>query len=111
VIPRFDLVMLGMGADGHTASLFPGSPALQEGTALVSANWVDKFKSHRITFTLPLLNRASEVLFLVAGGDKADMLRNVLRGDPSGQIHPAQRVRPRDGRLIWMVDEAAARAL
>lgn len=109
--PQFDLVLLGMGTDGHTASLFPDSDALSETTALVSANWVEKFKSHRITFTFALLNKASEVLFLTAGNDKAEMLRNILRGDPSGQTYPAQNVRPHDGGLIWMVDEAAACAL
>lgn len=110
-IPQFDLVLLGMGTDGHTASLFPDSDALNETAALVTANWVEKFKSHRITFTFALLNEASEVLFLTAGNDKAEMLRNILRGDPSGQTYPAQNVRPHDGVLIWMVDEAAARAL
>ena len=110
-LPQFDLVLLGVGTDGHTASLFPGSAALGETTALVTANWVEKFKSHRITFTFTLLNKASEVLFLTAGNDKAEMLRNILRGDPSGQTYPAQNVRPHDGGLIWMVDEAAASAL
>jgi 6-phosphogluconolactonase len=110
-IPRFDLILLGMGPDGHTASLFPGSAALDETTALVTANWVEKFKSHRITFTFTLLNAASEVIFLAAGGDKTEMLRNILRGDPSGQTYPAQDVRPSDGQLTWMVDEAASRTL
>ena len=107
-VPRFDLILLGMGPDGHTASLFPGSTALQERAALVTANWVEKFKSHRITFTYPLLNAAGEVLFVAGGADKADMLRNVLRGDPSGQTYPAEDVRPTSGRLLWLVDEAAA---
>lgn len=107
-IPRFDLIMLGMGPDGHTASLFLGSAALQERTALVSANWVEKFNSHRITFTYPLLNAAAEVLFVAGGADKADMLCHVLRGDPSGRSYPAQDVRPASGRLLWLVDEAAA---
>jgi 6-phosphogluconolactonase len=110
-IPRFDLIMLGMGPDGHTASLFPGSAALQERTSLVSANWVEKFNSHRITFTYPLLNAAAEIMFVAGGADKADMLRNVLRGDPSGGTYPAQDVRPASGRLLWLVDEAAASKL
>jgi 6-phosphogluconolactonase len=110
-IPRFDLIMLGMGPDGHTASLFPGSAALQESTDLVSANWVEKFNSHRITFTYPLLNAAAEVMFVAGGADKADMLRHVLRGDPSGQTYPARDVRPVSGRLLWLVDEAAASRL
>jgi 6-phosphogluconolactonase len=107
-VPCFDLIMLGLGPDGHTASLFPGSTALHERRALVAATWVEKLKSHRITFTYPLLNAAAEVLFVAGGADKADMLRNVLRGDPSGQIYPAQEVRPAAGRLLWLVDEAAA---
>jgi 6-phosphogluconolactonase len=107
-VPRFDLIMLGMGPDGHTASIFPGSAALRERTALVAANWVEKLNCHRITFTYPLLNAAAEVLFVAGGADKAGMLRHVLRGDPSGQKHPAQAVRPASGRLLWLVDEAAA---
>ncbi len=110
-IPRFDLIMLGMGPDGHTASLFPGSAALGERTALVSANWVEKFNSHRITFTYPLLNAAAEVMFVAGGADKAEMLLKVLRGDSSGQRYPAQDVRPAAGRLLWLVDEAAAERL
>jgi len=106
-VPRFDLIMLGMGLDGHTASLFPGGAALKERVSLVSANWVEKFNSHRITFTYPLLNAAAEVMFVVGGADKADMLRNVLRGDPTGQTYPAQDVRPVSGRLLWLVDGAA----
>jgi 6-phosphogluconolactonase len=109
--PRFDLIMLGMGPDGHTASLFPGSAALAERRSLVSANWVERLNSDRITFTFPLLNAAAEVLFVVGGTDKADMLRHVLRGDPSGQRYPAQGVRPISGRLLWLVDEAAAAGL
>jgi 6-phosphogluconolactonase len=107
-VPRFDLIMLGMGPDGHTASLFPASAALKEQTALVCASWVEKFNSHRITFTYPLLNSAAEVMFVACGADKAEMLRNVLRGAPSGQAYPAQDVRPASGRLLWLVDEAAA---
>ena len=107
--PRFDLIMLGMGSDGHTASLFAGTGALQETNALVSANWIEKFQSHRITFTFPLINAAAEVLFVAGGADKATMLRNVLHGGP--QTYPAQGIRPVNGRLVWLVDEAAARAL
>jgi 6-phosphogluconolactonase len=110
-MPRFDLIMLGMGPDGHTASLFPGSAALAERRSLVSANWVEKLNGYRITFTFPLLNAAAEVLFVAGGPDKADMLRKVLRGDPSGQRYPAQDIRPASGRLLWLVDEAAAAGL
>ena len=106
--PQFDLVMLGMGSDGHTASLFAGSAALEERNALVCANWIEKFQSHRITFTFPLINAAAEVLFIAGGADKTTMLRHVLRGDPSGQSYPAQAVHPVNGRLNWLIDEAAA---
>jgi len=109
--PRFDLIMLGMGPDGHTASLFPGTAALSERSALVAANWVEKLKNHRITFTFPLLNAAAEVMFVAGGADKTGMLRNVLLGDPSGQTYPSQDVRPAGGKLLWLVDEAAARLL
>jgi 6-phosphogluconolactonase len=108
--PRFDLILLGMGPDGHTASLFPDSPALDEQTRLVVANWVAKFNTHRITFTFPVLNHAAEVLFMASGADKADMVRQVLEGKNAPPL-PAQRVQPSDGKLIWMLDEAAAAKL
>jgi len=107
-VPRFDLVMLGMGPDGHTASLFPGSSALAEKNALVCAAWAEKFQAHRITLTFPAINAAAEVLFIAGGADKTTMLRNILHGDPSGQTYPAQTVHPANGRLTWLVDEAAA---
>lgn len=110
-IPKLDLILLGMGADGHTASLFPGSRCLEEMKGLVCANWVEQFANFRITFTFPLLNAASEVLFMVAGGDKANMLRRVLRADPAGVVYPAQQIQPSAGRLLWMMDEAAAQQL
>jgi 6-phosphogluconolactonase len=108
--PRFDLILLGMGPDGHTASLFPDSPALDERSRLVVANWVAKFNTHRITFTFPVLNRAAEVMFMASGGDKADMLHQVLEGKNTPPL-PAQRVQPSDGKLLWMLDEAAAAKL
>lgn len=110
-LPRFDLVLLGMGPDGHTASLFPGSQALAEASRLVAANWVEKFQDFRLTLTFPVLNHAAEVLFLVSGAGKAEMLRNVLEGDPAGAVYPAQRVRPEAGRLLWYADQAAAALL
>jgi 6-phosphogluconolactonase len=108
--PRFDLILLGMGPDGHTASLFPDSPALDEQSRLVVANWVAKFNTHRITFTFPVLNRAAEVMFLASGADKADMLHQVLEGKNTPPL-PSQRVQPSDGKLLWMLDEAAAAKL
>ena len=109
--PRFDLILLGMGPDGHTASLFPETAALQEKSRLVIANWVEKLKASRITFTLPVLNAARYVTFLVSGGDKAAPLREVLEGDAPGEKYPSKLVRPVDGKLIWFVDRAAASLL
>ncbi len=108
--PRFDLILLGVGPDGHTASLFPDSPALDEPSRLVVANWVAKFNTHRITFTFPVLNRAAEVLFLASGPDKAEMLHQVLEGKSNPPL-PSQTVQPSDGKLLWMLDEAAAAKL
>jgi 6-phosphogluconolactonase len=109
--PRFDLILLGMGPDGHCASLFPETAALQEKSRLVVANWVEKFKTYRITFTLPVLNAAREVMFLVSGVDKAPALREVLEGSAPGEKYPCKLVRPSDGKLIWFVDRAAASEL
>ncbi len=108
--PRFDLILLGMGPDGHTASLFPDSEALNEQSRLVVANWVAKFNTHRITFTFPVLNRAGEVMFLASGADKADMLHQVLETKSTPPL-PSQRVEPSDGKLLWLLDEAAAAKL
>jgi 6-phosphogluconolactonase len=108
--PRFDLIFLGIGDDGHTASLFPGTEALKEMSRLVVANWVEKFRTYRITFTYPVLNHAAEVLFLVSGAGKAQILSEILT--PSrGQLYPAQAVQPEDGKLIWLLDQDAARKL
>src|SRR5579859_627873 len=109
--PQFDLILLGMGPDGHTASLFPSTVALQEKSRLVVANWVEKLKASRITLTLPVLNAARCIAFLVSGTDKADALKAVLEGDASGEQYPSKLVRPSDGRLIWLVDRAAASGL
>jgi 6-phosphogluconolactonase len=109
--PRFDLILLGMGPDGHTASLFPGTAGLQEKSRLVIANWVEKMKTSRLTFTLPVLNAARCVAFLVSGTDKAAVLRTVLEEDVPAEQYPAKLVRPTDGKLIWLVDRAAASEL
>lgn len=102
-VPRFDLILLGLGPDGHTASLFPGTAALAVEDRLVAANYVPQADMWRITFTYPLLNAARAVLFLVEGAGKAGILRQVLEGADV----PAAKVAP-EGDLIWMVDEAAA---
>jgi 6-phosphogluconolactonase len=109
--PRFDLILLGMGPDGHTASLFPGTAALQEKSRLVVANWVEKFKTYRITLTLPVLNAARCVAFLASGTEKAAALKAVLEGDEPGEQYPSKLVRPTDGKLIWLLDRAAASGL
>ncbi|HEY7333172.1 MAG TPA: 6-phosphogluconolactonase [Candidatus Limnocylindria bacterium] len=102
-VPVFDLIWLGMGADGHTASLFPDSAALDERERLVVANWVPSLEAWRMTLTYPVLNAAREAMFVVTGADKADAVARIRAGsdDP-----PAARVRAR--RTIWLVDAAAA---
>jgi len=109
--PRFDLILLGMGPDGHTASLFPETAALEEKSRLVVANWVEKLGSSRITFTLPLLNAARCIAFLVSGTDKAAALHEVLEGNAPAEKYPSKLVQPREGKLIWFVDRAAASGL
>lgn len=109
VWPRFDLIMLGMGPDGHTASLFPGSAALNEESRWVVANWVEKFHAWRITFTFPVINHAGEIVFLVAGEDKAASLKDVLQ--PQQDSYPSQRIQPVDGSLLWIVDKRSANLL
>jgi 6-phosphogluconolactonase len=108
--PQFDLILLGLGDDGHTASLFPGSLALAENTRMVVANWVKKFNEYRITFTFPVINQASEVMFLVSGESKAQILKDVLNPDGTN-MYPSQRVQPVNGRLLWFLDQPAARLL
>jgi 6-phosphogluconolactonase len=110
-VPRFDLILLGMGPDGHTASLFPATAALRETSRLVVANWVEKLKTSRITLTLPVLNAAHCVAFLVSGTDKAAALHVVLETDAPGEQYPSKLVQPSDGKLIWFVDRAAASEL
>jgi len=108
--PRFDLILLGIGPDGHTASLFPDSEGLKEKSRLVIANWIEKFKTFRISFTFPVLNNAREVMFMAAGADKADIVHQVLEAKNAPEF-PSQRVQPSDGKLLWMLDEAAAAKL
>ena len=104
-LPRLDLIFLGLGTDGHTASIFPGSEVLEETTRLVAAPYVEKFKSYRITMTLPLLNNGAAVVFLVSGAEKAQIVKDVFK---NGHRYPAQAVKPTQGELIWMLDEEAA---
>jgi 6-phosphogluconolactonase len=110
-VPAFDLILLGMGPDGHTASLFPNSPGLEEKSRLVIANWVDKLKTSRLTLTLPVLNAARCVVFLVSGTDKAAVLRTVLEEDAPPEQYPSKLIKPGSGKLIWLLDRAAASEL
>ncbi len=105
--PRFDLILLGIGDDGHTASLFPGSAALQEQSRIVVSNWVEKFEAYRITVTYPVLNHANEVVFLVSGKGKAAIVSDIFDSAKQG-FYPAQKVRPENGKLLWLVDKDAA---
>jgi 6-phosphogluconolactonase len=97
---RFDLILLGMGADGHTASLFPGTTALEERARWVVENYVEKLNAWRITLTLSLINRARQVTFLVSGAAKVEALARIQAGEPL----PAGLVQPTEGRLTWLVD-------
>lgn len=110
-VPVFDLILLGMGDDGHTASLFPHTAALSERTALAVANHVPKLNATRLTLTGPVLNAGRDVVFLVAGAGKADVLAAVLDGPERPTELPSQMIRPTAGRLTWLVDREAASRL
>lgn len=107
-IPCFDLIFLGLGTNGHTASLFPASPLLRETTRLVASDFVRELDSWRITMTAPLLNRGRTIAFLVTGKDKAGTLHDVIRGPYVPELLPAQLIRPDEAELLWIVDTAAA---
>ena len=109
--PVFDLILLGLGADGHTASLFPESAALNESLRFFTENYVEKFAAYRLTLTFPVINHARNVLFLVAGADKAEIVREVLKPEFAEIEFPAQLVNQVDGKLLWLIDEAAGRNL
>ena len=108
--PRFDLILLGMGPDGHTASLFPKTEALNELAKRVTANWVAKLNAWRVTFTRPTINSAASVILMVAGDDKAGALAEVMNGG-SAETYPVKYVKPKNGKLIWLVDRAAAKLM
>jgi 6-phosphogluconolactonase len=109
--PRFDVVLLGLGADGHTASLFPGSAAIEDSRHWVAAPFVDKFGTHRITLTPRIVNAASHVVVLVSGSDKAEAVHAAKRGPIDPRWHPSQAVQPTRGRLTWLLDAGAAARL
>ena len=109
--PRFDLVLLGMGDDGHTASLFPGSPVdIDMPTIAVTAHYQDR-PANRVSLTPKVFNQAREIWFLVTGAGKAETLRRVINGERNLEQLPAQRIQPVNGNLIWMIDEAAGKFL
>ena len=107
-LPRFDLIFLGMGDDGHTASLFPETAALNEKEKIAAENYVPKFETFRLTFTYPAINNARNIIFLVAGEDKAAALREVLEGDFNYEKFPSQKIIPENGKLLFLADEKAA---
>jgi 6-phosphogluconolactonase len=111
-MPRLDVILLGLGEDGHTASLFPGTAALQDNTRAVAVSQAPTGITARLTLTLGVINRATVVLFLVAGMGKAPIVRAILEPkSEADRMFPASRVRPEEGRLIWMLDRSAAAQL
>ncbi|MCU7495436.1 MAG: 6-phosphogluconolactonase [Ignavibacteria bacterium] len=106
-VPRFHLVMLGMGEDGHTASLFPHTDVLKENERWVREVYLEDQKSHRITLTYPAINSASNVVFLIQGKDKAPALSKVLKGTSGPEDLPARGIHPLNGELYWLIDREA----
>ena len=109
--PVFDLILLGIGDDGHTASLFPGTLALAERSRLVLHNWVPEQQDHRITFTLPLINAARMIAFVCTDESKAEVLRRVLEPAPGESVLPATLVRPSSDAVHWFLTQGSARLL
>ena len=109
--PCFDLIMLGLGDNGHTASLFPGTPALTESKRWVAEVYVPQQELYRLTLTAPIINGAAAVAFLVAGAAKAAVVREVIQGPRDPLRLPAQLINPQPGELYWLLDKAAAGAL
>src|SRR6266853_6979009 len=109
--PRFDLILLGMGNEGHTLSLFPGTKALREAQHIVTRNWVGKLYTERVTLTAPAASNAARVIFMVTGADKAPALKAVLEGPFEPEQLPAQLLQPKNGKLLWLVDTAAGSML
>ena len=110
-LPNLDLILLGMGDDGHTASLFPGTSAVNEHTRWVVPNYVAAKQTWRITLTLPVVNNAANVMFLVSGSSKAQRLKQVLQGSYEKDQLPSQLIMPIKGNLIWGIDQAASSLL
>jgi 6-phosphogluconolactonase len=109
--PRFDLILLGIGDDGHTASLFPLTEALDETKKIAVANWVEKLNTNRLTFSFTTINNASNIVFLVVDAAKAEVLREIIKGDFEPEKFPAQNIKLKHGNLLWLIDEKAAQNL
>jgi len=109
--PRFDLVLVGMGNEGHTLSLFPGTKALHADGRIAVRNWIGKLCTERITLTAPAACNAAEIIFMVTGADKACALKSVLEGPYEPDQLPAQLLQPQNGKLLWLVDAAAGSML
>lgn len=110
-MPRFEVVLLGMGSEGHTLSLFPGTKAQRETKRIVVRNWVGKLYTERITLTAAAVNNAANVIFMVTGADKALALKGVLEGPVEPEQLPAQMIQPKNGKLLWLVDANAGSKL
>jgi 6-phosphogluconolactonase len=110
-LPRLDLLLAGMGDEGHTLSLFPGTKALHAQGRTVVRNWIGKLYTDRITITAAVANNAEMILFMVAGKEKALALKGVLEGPYEPEQLPAQLLQPTNGKLLWLVDEAAGSML
>jgi 6-phosphogluconolactonase len=108
---RFDLILLGLGNNAHTASLFPHTPVLKEKKALVSAVYIEELSSYRITMTAALINEAHAIAFLVYGDTKAKAVHDVLEGEKDPETFPAQLIIPEDGVMNWFLDEGSAKTL
>ncbi|WP_200976881.1 6-phosphogluconolactonase [Echinicola sp. 20G] len=107
----FDLILLGMGDDGHTASLFPGTEVLEEKENWVKGYFLESKDIYRITLTAPLINKAKKIVFFVFGENKANALYEVLEGESNANLYPSQLIQPKEGELLWLADEAAASKL
>lgn len=110
-LPHFDLVLLGMGEDGHTASLFPQTTALKETTRLAVSTFVEKLDANRLTMTFPVINNSANIIFLICGEDKAESLHEVLEGERNPDKFPSQNIAPANGKLLWILDEDASKLL
>ncbi len=109
--PVFDLILLGLGDDGHTASLFPQTQALSETKRIAVSTYVEKLDTNRLTLTFPVLNKAKNIIFMVGGEEKAPALKEVLEGEKNPDKFPAQSVSPSKGKVLWVLDKAASELL